>query len=314
MNLFFLNRESLNAFFEYIIRIFNTQLFSFGKTEVTLWSLIYFLLSVYLLIFLSSKIRELLANRILQKYNIEVGVRQSIASIVRYFILFIGYVIIFQTAGIDFRALGLLAGAIGVGIGLGLQGITNNFISGIIILFERPIKVGDRIEVTSNQIKHKSTDFGIKRSTIKNGQAVTIRGDVVKISARATTIVTNDNISILIPNSDFINAAVTNWSYNEDLVRLNIPVHIAHHEDPEYVKKILLEMVSKNQGVLSNPSPDVLFDEIGDRSLVLNLRIWTSQYVHRPNVLKSQIYYSIANLFAEKNIVVPYPQRDLHLK
>jgi small-conductance mechanosensitive channel len=223
-------------------------------------------------------------------------------------------IIIFQLAGIDFTALGLVAGAIGVGIGLGLQGITNNFISGIIILFERPIKVGDRIEVTSIGSLSKTSGFGTIKSGNRQARKLTIRGDVIKISARATTVVTNDNISYIIPNSDFIDSSVINWSHNEDMVRLNFIVHVAHKENPEAIKKLLLNIVAENPGVLKNPTPDVLFKEIGGRSLVFNLRVWTAQYVHRPNVLKSQLYYSISKTFKEKNITIPFPQRDLHLK
>ncbi len=308
-------RERINEIFEFIIRFFNTHLFNLGKTEVTLWSLLYFFISLILLVYFSTKLRDLLANRILLKYKIEIGVRQSIASITRYTLIFIGLVIIFQTAGIDFSALGFVAGAIGVGIGFGLQEITNNFISGIIILFERPIKVGDRIEVQSTGYRRKKAQIGGAASRKKDeSNKSTIRGDVVKISSRATTIVTNDNISILVPNSDLINSSVTNWSHNQDLVRLNLPVHVSHNEDPEVINKLLLEIVKENPGVLNNPSSDVLFDEMGERALTFNLRVWTKEYVHRPNVLKSQIYYSISKSFKERNIQVPFPQIDLHIK
>ncbi|MDQ3535052.1 MAG: mechanosensitive ion channel [Bacteroidota bacterium] len=308
-------REKINHFFEFIIRIFNTHLFNLGRTEVTLWSLLYFFLSLILLVYLSTKLRDLLANRILLKYKIEIGVRQSIAGIIRYTLIFIGLVIIFQTAGIDFTALGFVAGAIGVGIGFGLQEITNNFISGIIILFERPIKVGDRIEVQSSGFRRKNTQFGDAGTRKKDElMKTTIIGDVVKISSRATTVVTNENISILIPNSDLINSSVTNWSHNEDLIRLNLPVHVSHKEDPEVIKNLLLEIVKEIPGVLNSPSSDVLFDEIGDSALQFNLRVWTKQYVHRPNVLKSQIYYSISKTFKENNITVPFPQIDSHIK
>ncbi len=283
-------REEINEFFEIIINIFDARLFTFANTEITLWSLISFIFSIVLLLYIASTIRNVLENKILTRYKLDIGVRQSIATIVRYIILIIGFIVIVQTAGIDLSALGLLAGAVGVGIGFGLQNITNNFISGIIILFERPIKVGDRIEVAS------------------------VRGDVVKISARATTVVTNDNISIIVPNSDFISSTVTNWSHNDRLVRFNFPVGVSYKEDPANIKKLLLEVVTENKGVLKNPAPDVLFDEFGDSSLNFFLRVWTSQYTDRPNVLKSQLYYSIFTKFKENNIEIPFPQRDLHIK
>lgn len=283
-------REDFNDLFNYIIKIFDTRLFNLGETEVTLWSIIYFVFSILLVVYVSSKARDLLERKILTRYSLDIGVRQSIATIIRYIILIVGFTIVIQTAGIDLTALGLLAGAVGVGIGFGLQNITNNFISGIIILFERPIKVGDRIEVAN------------------------VRGDVVKISARATTVVTNDNISIIVPNSDFISSTVINWSHNDRLVRFNFPVGVAYKENPEFIKQLLLQVVTENAGVLKNPTPDVLFDGFGESSLDFNLRVWTSQYTDRPNVLKSQLYYAVFKKFKENNIEIPFPQRDLHLK
>ncbi len=287
---FSFNKESWQNILEQISDIFNYAIFHLGKTEVTPASIIYFLFFVLLLVYLSGKIKYLLVNRILTRYKLDIGVRQSIGTIVRYILLIIGFFIIIQTAGIDLTSLGILAGALGVGIGFGLQNITNNFISGIIILFERPVKVGDRIEVAQT------------------------RGDVVKISARATTVVTNDNISVIVPNSELISTTVINWSHNDRLVRFNFPVYVAYKENPEYVKKLLMEVVAANEGVLKIPAPDVLFEDYGDSSLTLNLRVWTSKFTDRPNVLKSQLYYAVFKKFRENNIEIPFPQRDIHIK
>jgi len=183
-----------------------------------------------------------------------------------------------------------LAGAIGVGIGFGLQNITNNFISGLIILFEQPIKVGDRIEVGD------------------------VNGDVIKISARSTMVVTNDNITIVVPNSQFIDNQVINWSHSDRMVRFNFPVGVAYREDPEKIRRILLEVAKDNKGVLESPESDVLFEEYGDNSINFNLRVWTSEYVNRPKVLKSQLYYEIFRRFKEQGVEIPFPQRDLHLR
>ena len=198
--------------------------------------------------------------------------------------------IIFQTSGVDFRALGLLVGALGVGIGFGLQNITNNFISGIIILFERPVKVGDRVE-TDN-----------------------LEGNIVNISARATTIITNNNIAVIVPNSDLINKRVINWSHNNRDVRLNFPVSVSYKEDPEAIRTLLLEVIKENHGVLTTPEPYIRFDEFGDSSLNFNLLVWTSEYTDRPKILKSELYFAIFKKFKEKNVEIPFPQRDIHIK
>jgi small-conductance mechanosensitive channel len=273
-----------------IVRFFQTPLFNIGENEITLYTISYIVIYLILLFYLSAKIRGLLVNKILSRYKIDVGVSQAIGTIVRYVITIFGLIILIHSAGLDMRGLGLAFGALGVGIGLGLQTITNNFISGIIILFERPIKVGDRIEV------------GL------------IKGDVVRISPRATTIITNDNISVIVPNSEFITMTVINWSHNDRMVRFNFPISVSYKEDPQKIKKILMEVAKDNPGVLTNPAPDVLFDNYGENGLQFNLRVWTLHFIDRPNVLKSQLYYSIFTKFKEHNVEIPYPQRNIHFK
>lgn len=243
-----------------------------------------------MLVFLSGKFNKFLVNRVLARYDLDIGIRQSIGTIIRYFVLVLGLVIIVQAAGINLSTLTVLAGALGVGIGFGLQNVADNFISGLIILFERPIKVGDRIEVGE------------------------INGDVIKISARATTVLTNDNISIIVPNSEFISSRVINWSHNDRRVRFRFPVGVSYKEDPDKVRSVILEVLKANEGVLKDPPPDLWFEEFGDSSLNFNLMVWTSMYVQRPGNLKSQLYYEIFRKFREHNIEIPFPQRDLHIK
>jgi small-conductance mechanosensitive channel len=276
--------------FEWLLAAWNTELLKLGDTSITVRALILVIISLVLLSYLSAKFKKLLVNRIFPHYNLERGVSLSIATIIRYVIIFLGIFIIFQTSGIDLSALALLFGALGVGIGFGLQGITNNFISGVIILFERPIKVGDRVEVDD------------------------IVGRVESISGRATTIITNDNIGVIVPNSDFINQRVINWSLNDRNVRLNFPVGVSYKEDPEVIRKLLLEVARENPGVLQHPKPDVLFDQYGNSSLDFMLRVWTNQFSDTPKILKSELYYAIFEKFKEHSIEIPYPQRDLHLK
>jgi small-conductance mechanosensitive channel len=268
----------------------NFELFQIGSSPFTTRTLVLLVISLYLLFYLSSKIKRLMVNRVFPRYGLDIGVSQAIATIIRYVFLILGLFIIFQTTGIDLSAIGLLIGALGVGIGFGLQSITNNFISGIIILFERPVKVGDRVELDD------------------------LAGNIVDISARATTVLTNDNIAVIVPNSDFINMRVINWSHNDKNVRLRFPVGVSYNENPETVKKILLEVADSNSGVLQYPAPDVLFDSYGDSSLNFNLSVWTQDYFDRPNILKSQLYFAIFRKFKENNIEIPFPQRDIHLK
>ncbi|HZL08922.1 MAG TPA: mechanosensitive ion channel domain-containing protein [Prolixibacteraceae bacterium] len=268
----------------------NFELFHLGTSQFTTKTLVLLGISLFLLFYISSKIRRLLVKKIFPRYDLDIGVSQSIATIIRYILVIIGLVIIFQTTGIDLSAIGLLIGALGVGIGFGLQNITNNFISGIIILFERPIKVGDRIEIDK------------------------LAGNIVDISARATTIITNDNIAVIVPNSDFINSRVINWSHNNRRIRLNFPVGVSYNEDPENIRTLLTQVANENPGVLRSPEPYVLFDEFGDSSLNFNLLVWTAEYIDRPKILKSELYYEIFRIFKEHQVEIPFPQRDIHLK
>ncbi|SIT14586.1 Mechanosensitive ion channel [Belliella pelovolcani] len=282
-------KETVSNFFEIMNDFLSQKLFSIGESSLTVGLLITLVFSIFLLLIISEFVRKILVKRVLSKYQIERGTRQSVGTIVKYVIIIAGLVSILQTNGIDLSAFGILAGALGVGIGFGLQNITNNFISGLIILFEQPIKVGDRIEVGD------------------------ISGDVIKISARSTTIVTNDNISVIIPNSQFIDSQVINWSHNDRNIRFNFPVGVSYNEDPEKVKAILIEVAKANEGVLASPSPDVLFDDFADSSLNFYLRVWTSEYINKPKVLKSQLYYEIFRRFKEQGIEIPFPQRDIHI-
>ena len=280
----------MKEFINNIKEFLNLPITQIGSTELTLWSVVYFLLLIFLLFYLTAKIRKWVVYKLLAKSKIDLGVRIAVGTILRYIVLVIGFIIVLQTIGLDLSAITVLAGALGVGIGFGLQNVTNNFVSGIIILFERPIKVGDRIEVGD------------------------VSGDVISISMRSTTIVTNDNISIIVPNSDFISFKVINWSYTDRNIRFNIPVGVSYNEDPEVIRKILLEVADENKGILPQPKPDVLFQEYADSALVFDLRVWTREYINRPNVLKSQIYYAVFKKFKEHNIEIPFPQRDLHIK
>lgn len=260
------------------------------KPALRIFDVIRLVFLMTLLVFLSGKLKTIFVKQILSKYSDDIGVSQSIGTIIQYFFIIMGAFVVIQSSGINLGSLNVLAGALGVGIGFGLQNIANNFISGLIILFERPIKVGDRIEVGN------------------------VTGDVVKISSRASTVSTNDNISIIIPNSELINKQVINWSHNDRRIRYHVPVGVSYKEDPEFIRKIILEVADENKDVLKRPAPEVLFIGYGDSSIDFDLLVWTSSYIDKPIILRSQLYYEIFKMFKEHKIEIPFPQRDLHLK
>ena len=282
--------ESVQQFIVAARDILDIPLVKTGSTQLTLWSILYLIVLFFLLLFVAKKIRFWLANRILVRSNLDPGVRESVGSIARYLIIVLGFFVILQTAGIDLTALSILAGAVGIGVGFGLQNIANNFISGVIILFERPIKAGDRIEVGE------------------------VEGEVISIGARATTVVTNDNISVIMPNSSFISQDVVNWSYTDRKVRFKIGLSVAYGSDPRLVERLLLEVARENPDVLGEPEPGVRFLHFGDNGLQFELRAWSTSLLHKKGKLISNLNFGIHDKFLAHGIEFPFPQRDIHIR
>lgn len=240
---------------------------------------------------LARGVRRLLLNYILNRTPMDLSVRHAVATSAQYLIVTLGFLYLLQSAArLDLTMLGLVAAAVGVGVGFGLQNIANNLVSGIFILFERPIKVGDRIEVGE------------------------VHGHVVRIAARATTVRTNDNIDFIIPNSSFTSFNVINWSHGDQKVRFRIPVPVAYGSDARLVERLLLEVAEENENVLKEPSPRVVFWAFGDSALEFQLRVWTTRMLHRRGAFFGQINLAIYEKFEQHGIRIPVPQRDLHLK
>lgn len=266
------------------------KLFSVGDTVFTIWTILTAIFFTVLLVFAASIFSRLLKNRILTKYKMDIGLRDAIGNLFKYISIVVGVIIIFSTVGIDLSAFTVLLGTLGVGIGFGLQNITANFVSGISLLIERPIKVGDRIEVGETS------------------------GDVINIGLRATVILTNDNIAIIVPNSDFITKEVVNWSYVDRNVRLRIPVGVSYSSDVKLVEKLLLEVAIENEDVLKDPQPAVRFIGLGDSSLKFELRIWTTSLMSQPGKITSDLYFGIFEKLKQHQVEIPFPQRVVHIK
>lgn len=279
---------------ENFVFFLNKPIINLGSNALSVLSIIVILVSIFLLFYVSAKIKNFLTRKVFKKYSIEDNTSLSMASLVRYIIIVLGLIVILQSAGVNLSSLAILFGALGVGIGFGLQSITNNFISGIVILFEKPIKLGDRIEV--------------------GGFDEQIEGRVENISARATTILTNDNISVIVPNSEFISSRVINWSHKEQCVRFKIPVGVSHGSDVRLVERLLIETANECPDVLKSPAPAVRFIKFGTSALIFELRAWSETLVHKKGKLTSDLNFGIIEKFREHNIEIPFPQRDLHIK
>lgn len=257
---------------------------------ITLWSVVYLLGALLLLMWLARRLQRWLAEGPLLRQRLDTSARLAAATLARYAVLLIGLLVIVQTAGIDLTTFNVLAGAIGIGIGFGLQNVVSNFIAGLIIMFERPIKIGDRIVVGGTE------------------------GNVVEIGARATTVLNNDNIAVIVPNSKFITDEIVNWQYNDNQVRFRIPVAVAYGSDARHVERVLLEVAAADPDVLDQPPPGVRLMQFGDDGLLFELRAWSASLVDRKGRLASQLNFAIYDRFRAEGIEFPFPQRDLHIR
>lgn len=202
-------------------------------------------------------------------------------------IFIIAFLILLSYHGMDLTALSVFGGLLGVGIGFGLQNITNNFISGIIIFLEKPIKRGDRVQVDD------------------------LEGNIKRISFRSTSVRTNDNFTIIVPNSYFLQNKIINWSHSERRVRLWLPIGIGYQEDLEKVRKIMLQIADEHPQVLKTPAPDVVFESVGASALNFTLRVWTEKFISNPKDLKSELYFSMYTRLRSEKVEMAYPQLDI---
>lgn len=281
---------TFRTWLEHLKSTFDVPLLSLGANRITILTIIYLVVVSILLYYLTGKLRDWITEQFLSRTKMDIGARQATGSIIRYFTIIVGFVVILQTAGIDLTALNVLAGTVGIGLGFGLQNIVNNFISGLIILFERPIKVGDRIVVGN------------------------VEGDVVRVGGRSTEVVTNDNITIIVPNSKFITENVINWSHNDRKVRFSIPVSVAYGSDVQLIERLLLEVAAANPDVLDKPAPGVRLMEFGDSGLLFELRAWSTSLIHRKGLLTSNLNFAILAAFTDHGIEIPFPQRDVRIR
>jgi small-conductance mechanosensitive channel len=276
-------------FFDFAGAVLRFKLFTIGETEVSLLTIIVMAVVVYVSAKLSKLVRNYFNNSVFPRFKIEPGLQFSLSKLIGYAIIAIGVFIALQGLGIRLAALTVFAGVLGVGIGFGMQNITANFVSGVAILFERPIKEGDMVR------------FG------------TTVGIVQKISLRASIIRTIYNEHLIVPNTQFINSTVENMSHSDLKLRVHVDVGVAYGTDPRLVQDALLEAARLTENVLDNPEPDVLFKQFGDSSLNFELRAWISDPQYRLRV-ESDLHFAIVDQFKERGITIPFPQRDVYIK
>ena len=263
-----------------------------GELRLSALSLMLGLVLLVVLFVLVRLVRRLLRDRLLLRAGVNLGVRTAIATLAGYALLLLGLLMILPVMlpGFNLNTLSLVLGAVSFGVGFGLRNIADNFVSGLILLIERPIKVGDRIQVGD------------------------LEGQVIEVRARSTTVRTNENFDIIVPNAEFVATRVTNLSHNDNRVRFSVPVGVHYQSDVHAVEAALLAAAQACPDVLSDPPPQVRLMGFGDSSIDFQLRVWSESLYDRPNKLRSQVNFRIWDEFQRRGIQIPYPQRDLYVK
>jgi small-conductance mechanosensitive channel len=260
----------------------------YGSVSITLGGALAFFLAIWLSWTLARLSAFVLDTEVFPRVRMPPGVPFALATFTRYAVLFVGFVVALGLVGFSLDRVTILVGALGVGVGFGLQNVVNNFVSGVVLLFERPIRVGDRIQLED------------------------LVGDVTQIGIRASRVRTLDGIDLIVPNADFISARVANWTLADHARRVSLPVGVAYGTPPRSVLELLQRVARAHPEVLSSPAPEALFCGFGDSSLNFELRVWTDgRLIYR---VQSDIAVATHDALEEAGIAIPFPQRDLHLR
>jgi potassium efflux system protein len=262
---------------------------SIAGTKITILNVAYLILFIIFFTFLSRIIRKALQNKVLPRTRLDIGARASFVNVVIYTFWILAIYTGINILGINLSSLTFMAGALGVGIGFGLQNIVNNFISGIILLFDPSIQVGDMVQIGEDW------------------------GTVNRINIRTTIVQSFDNASLIIPNSQMLSNKVTNWSFKDPKVRRQVDVGVAYGSDVQKVRNVLLQIVSDMPEIMDDPAPRVDFMDFGDSALIFRIRFWITSpdyWLTAPTELR----FKIDEEFKKNNIEIAFPQQDIHIR
>ena len=277
------------------LRFYINYTWKVGNFPFSIASLTLGLFIVILAVLASRYLRGFVERRMSRHKHLDAGLQFTILRLVHYLIMVVGIFTALRIAvEADFTSLAVVFTALSIGIGFGLQFIAGDIASGFIILFERPVRVGDYITITGPDGK-------------------LTEGRVRSINLRTTVVITNDNIASVVPNSKIVNQNFLNWTFRERRTRVSIPVGVSYDADPEHVTETLLRAAEGVQFLLEEPKPSVQFLEFADSSLNFRLLVWTDKPRRHPSI-RSAVNYNIARLFREEGIEIPFPQRDINLR
>ena len=264
--------------------------FRFGTTRISLLSSIKLVLLIGLLMTLAFWLSGVIERRVRESRHINAAMQVALAKFSKFFLLALAFFVALDAVGIDLTALTVFGGALGVGLGFGLQRIASNFISGFILVLDRSIRPGDVISIGDK--------FGW----------------VQELRARYIVVRNRDGVETLIPNENLVTSEVINWSYSDRNVRVRIPVQISYNSDPEQAMALMLDAARASGRVLNDPAPVVRLMEFADNGILLELRVWITDPEEGVGNIRSDINLAIWRAFKQAGVTIPYPQRDLYLK
>jgi small-conductance mechanosensitive channel len=262
---------------------------TFGKISLTLGSVLLFAFSVYLAFWVAKAVRYLLRDEILPKMSLPRGVGNSVSSLTYYALVLIGLMVALAAAGFEASQFALVFGALGVGIGFGLQNVVNNFVSGLILMFERPIQPGDVVEITGTS------------------------GKVREIGMRATTLTTFEGADVVVPNGTLLSEKLINWTLSDMDRRIDVNIGVAYGNDPRKVMDLLLEVTKATPGVAEDPEPAVVFAGFSPSALDFGIRAWTNQFGEWVTI-RSELSVRVYDALKAAGIEIPFPQQVVHLR
>lgn len=275
---------------DFLTFLLETPILNTGEQGLTIKPLLITIGVVMLVVLVLRAFRRIVMKRIVRRSGANLGPINSVLILSSYVIIIVTVITAVQWSGLHLGSIAVIFGALSVGIGFGLQNIVNNFVSGVVILLERPIKLGDRIVVDG------------------------IEGNIVDIAIRASTLRTNEGVSVIVPNSYFIGSTVINRSLDYETVRMKVYINVAFDSNPRLVESVLLAVAHSIDGIHKEPPPIVIFESYGESALRFYLWVWTSEYAHTPDSLQSAVNYGISTAFPEAGIHVPFPQMDVHVQ
>ena len=260
-----------------------------GEIGLSLGAVLTFVVTIWGAVLVSRLLRFVLDQEVFTRLSMPRGIPYALTTILHYMLLVGGVLIAIVSTGINLDRFTIIAGAVGVGVGFGLQSIVNNFVSGIILLFERPIKVGDSVEMANRG------------------------GQIQRIGIRASVMRTGDGAEIIVPNSMLIASEVTNWTLSDRQRRIEIPLGVAYGNDPEHIMALLAQVAQEHEDILAHPPPDAQFIGFGQNALEFKLGAWTGR-PERGGSIRSEMCVRIYKMLRQENIEIPYPQSTLHVR